>query len=170
MIVLVGMPGCGKSALARAYAGAKGLPRYDTDEILRERHGDILGPAPSERRWQEFRWREAALVDELSSRQEGILALGGGAWEAGRHLLLSKHLCVYLECEHKILIERLMSGDRVMFSATSLEQQARELLKRREAIYRLAHRTIDASEPLMGLVFQLSILQQDGLPAAVRIA
>ncbi|MBR0838847.1 AAA family ATPase [Bradyrhizobium liaoningense] len=171
MIVLVGMPGCGKSSLARAYAAAKGVPRYDTDELLRERHGDILGPAPARRRWQEFRRREAALVDELASVPKGVLALGGGAWEGGRHVLLQTHLCVYLECELAVLIGRLKNGDRVMFSAASLERQVEDLLNQREEIYRLAHRTIDVSQkPLTGLVAQLSILQEDGRSATVRIA
>lgn len=78
-IVLIGMPGCGKSAVAKALAEKTGRPLFDTDELLQAQTGipcATMLPALGEERFREL---EAACIREVSQHTGSIIATGGGA-------------------------------------------------------------------------------------------
>ncbi|TWI30959.1 shikimate kinase [Paracoccus sulfuroxidans] len=145
MIVLLGMPGCGKSTLAQALAVETGVPWYDTDACLQDQHGNVLGPRPGPEQWRRFRELEHALIRDLAQEPAGCLSLGGGAWQSAetRRVLLARHICIYLRCDLDELAERLKHGGRVMFAGGDIRQQLIGLLQQREPEYRLAHHTVD---------------------------
>jgi shikimate kinase len=147
MIVLLGMPGCGKSTLARSLAAESGQPWYDTDARLQDRFGDILGPRPGPEDWRRYRELEHGLIRELAQKSDGCLSLGGGSWQVTetRQLLLSRHNCVYLRCDPGVLSKRLAGGKRVMFADGNITQLLSALLREREPDYLLAHHTVDVS-------------------------
>ncbi|MBP5618538.1 MAG: shikimate kinase [Clostridia bacterium] len=78
-LVLIGMPGCGKSTAARALSEATGRPVWDADVLFAER----FGRSPAEVIRQEgegaFRARESELLADLGRRSGGVIATGGGA-------------------------------------------------------------------------------------------
>lgn len=78
-IILVGMPGCGKSVVGRALAKAQGKRFIDADTALEERVGrrivDII-PTDGE---EAFRQMETDTLAELGKQSGLILATGGGA-------------------------------------------------------------------------------------------
>lgn len=140
MIVLTGMPGSGKSVVAQHLCSISGDPLLDSDRILLDRYGDVLGPDPSAEQWSVFRALERELVLELAESERGVLALGGGAWmDPGvRELLLKRNSCVYLRCSVETLLARQVDRSRVMFRSGDPRTTLGELLMRREKEYELA--------------------------------
>lgn len=76
-IVLIGMPGCGKTTVGRLLAEALGREFVDADVVLTERLGSIpeFFAAHGE---EAFRREETAVLRELGSRSGLVLATGGG--------------------------------------------------------------------------------------------
>ena len=78
-LVLVGMPGCGKSAIGRLMHARLGLPLVDIDaEIVREAGTDIEAIFRAEGE-SGFRARESALISRCAAQGGRILVTGGGA-------------------------------------------------------------------------------------------
>ena len=76
-VVLIGMPGCGKSTVGQALAKAMDRPFYDADAILTERYGDI--PAIFARQGEAaFRAMETEILAELGQKTGAVIATGGG--------------------------------------------------------------------------------------------
>ena len=77
-IILIGMPGCGKSTIGRLLAKELGREFYDADKVLTERFGPI--PAIFEKKGEEgFRTLETQVLSELGKRSGCVIATGGGA-------------------------------------------------------------------------------------------
>ncbi len=76
-LVLIGMPGCGKSAVGAALAEAMGRPFLDADAIVTERFGEI--PAIFANQGEDaFRKMETQVLSELGKRTGCVIATGGG--------------------------------------------------------------------------------------------
>lgn len=76
-IILIGMPGCGKTTVGKLLAQELKREFVDADEVLSARLGPI--PAFFERYGEEaFRREETAVLRELGSRSGIVLATGGG--------------------------------------------------------------------------------------------
>ena len=77
-IILIGMPGCGKSTIGRLLAEKLGRPLADADEELVKRAGMPI-PQYMERFGEEgFRKLEAEVLADLGKQSGLILATGGG--------------------------------------------------------------------------------------------
>lgn len=86
-LVLVGMPGCGKSTLGRLLAERLGRPFYDTDQEVERLAGETI-PALFSRGGEEgFRTIEKRVVAELSKTTGSVIATGGGTPLAQDNLL-----------------------------------------------------------------------------------
>lgn len=79
-LYLIGMPGCGKSTVGRALAGAMGRPFIDTDAEIVAAAGMPI-PVIFEAEGEEgFRCREADVIARLAHEARGtVIATGGGA-------------------------------------------------------------------------------------------
>ena len=77
-IVLIGMPGSGKTTLGNALAQASGRPFFDTDELFLKKYGTTPAAFITARGEAEFRPRETAVLRELSVVTGAVIATGGG--------------------------------------------------------------------------------------------
>ncbi len=77
-IVLMGMPGSGKSTVGFALAKKLNKPFIDTDEVIIEREGMHTSKIIEQKGEPYFRDRETEVVNEVSKLQGYIIATGGG--------------------------------------------------------------------------------------------
>lgn len=77
-IVLIGMPGCGKSTVGAELAKRCGMPLIDSDAQIREASGKTIPEIFSQEGEAAFRRLETQVLSDLGQRSEIILATGGG--------------------------------------------------------------------------------------------
>ena len=77
-IVLIGMPGCGKSAVGKRLAPMIGRDFIDADEYLVEKAGMTIPEVFAAEGEEGFRRRETEVLAELGKKSGLILATGGG--------------------------------------------------------------------------------------------
>lgn len=77
-IVLIGMPGVGKTTYGRKLAEKTGKEFFDTDQMIYERTGRQPGEIIDQDGEEEFRDIESMMIHELSSMTGIIIATGGG--------------------------------------------------------------------------------------------
>ena len=77
-IILIGMPGCGKTTVARALAAALGRAATDADDLLVESAGKPIPAIFAQGGETIFREYETQLLQKLGRESGLILATGGG--------------------------------------------------------------------------------------------
>ena len=131
-IVLIGMPGCGKSTIGRRLADMTGRPFADCDAEIASAVGMPVPDYIDKHGESAFRAVETRVLRELSQRNGMIIATGGGAVtrQVNVETLRRNGLIVLLDRpldELPVTKDRPLSRDR-----TSLERLWRE----REPLYR----------------------------------
>ncbi|MCC6726394.1 MAG: shikimate kinase, partial [Saprospiraceae bacterium] len=76
---LIGFMGVGKSFLGKALAERLGLPFVDLDEIIEEQEGMSISSIFSSKGEAYFRVVEASCLRNLASKDNLVIATGGGA-------------------------------------------------------------------------------------------
>ena len=107
-IFLIGLMGTGKTTVGRQLARKLKMDFFDSDRVIEERTGADI-PLIFEKEGETgFRKRESAIIDELTQKQNIILATGGGAVldPLNRDHLSSRGTVFYLKSSLKTLIER----------------------------------------------------------------
>lgn len=77
-IVLVGMPGCGKTTVGRALASMQGKRFVDADAVLEERVGRKITDIIPQDGEEAFRQMETDTLAELGKQSGLVIATGGG--------------------------------------------------------------------------------------------
>ena len=77
-IVLIGMPGCGKSTVGRKLAKALGRPFIDADSEIVKRAGVTIPEIFAAQGEEGFRAMETAVLAELGKGSGAVIATGGG--------------------------------------------------------------------------------------------
>lgn len=97
-IVLIGMPGCGKSSVGRALAAMLGAEFRDTDELVTELAGCSIPEIFAQQGEATFRELEHEALSRLLSEDRLVIATGGGIVkrEDNRALLHEKARVIWL--------------------------------------------------------------------------
>lgn len=77
-LVLIGMPGCGKSTVGKLLAHLLNRPFYDADAEIEKYAGISIPEIFSQKGEQEFRKIETAVLRELCKQSSAVIATGGG--------------------------------------------------------------------------------------------
>ena len=107
-IVLIGMPGAGKSTLGVLLAKALAYDFLDTDLLIQRRASLTLAEYLHKHDHQALRQLESQTIADLNVQQT-VIATGGSAIygeTAMRHLALMGHI-VYLSCPLSVLDQRI---------------------------------------------------------------
>ncbi len=141
-VVIVGLPGSGKSTVGQQVAEALGAPLFDIDSLLVREMGmpveQIFGMVGEPR----FREMEHKAVLAAAAAEEPAVIVPGGGWAAQpghMHEARDFALLIYLRCppataskrtEHEHVRPLLAGGDPL--------EKMRQLLDAREPFYKLA--------------------------------
>ena len=77
-LILIGMPGCGKSTLGKLLAERLGRPFYDADAVLTAEFGCSIPEFFAREGEEAFRRAESAVLAELGKQSGCVIATGGG--------------------------------------------------------------------------------------------
>jgi shikimate kinase len=147
-VILVGLPGAGKSTVGPLVAATLGRPFLDFDQELERRVG-LAVPAQFARDGEPaFRAREAALSAELAAADPMVLAPGGGwmANSAAAAPLRPVGRIIYLRTAPAAALARLGAGVRerpLLAAADDPLAALTALLARRGAVYEAADHALD---------------------------
>ena len=78
-IVLIGMPGSGKTTVGKVLSRVLGKDFLDTDKIIEEKYGNAPSEIIREKGEQAFRDIESQVCLELQNKTGAVIATGGGA-------------------------------------------------------------------------------------------
>ena len=164
MIVLVGMPGCGKSTIGRHLARRLGQEFGDSDAVIEQRLGCSIRSYFDREGEEAFRDVEQAVLAELLAQGAmGVLATGGGAVlrAANRAALRQVAQVVYLRATPEEIFRRIKHDQRrPLLQVANPLQRLRELFAQRDPLYReVAHSTVDAGHGTAQMVVNLIAMQ-----------
>lgn len=144
-VVLVGLPGAGKSTAGRLAAERLGAPFLDPDSLIVRRMQMPVARIFAEFGEARFRELEREAMEEALAGPPAVLVPGGG-WAAQPGSLdaaRGRALVIYLEVKPATAAARLPPDhDRPLLLTEKPEERMAELLRNREAFYRQAHHTL----------------------------
>lgn len=148
-VVLVGMPGAGKSSVGRRLAKRLGLPFVDADEEI-ERAACMSIPEIFARRGEvEFREGEKRVVARLLQSGPMVLATGGGAFMNAetRANVAANGISVWLRADLSTLLKRVKKRtDRPLLAQGDPAAKLAALLSQRGPTYAAADLAVDSRD------------------------
>jgi len=128
-IILVGMPGCGKTSIGKLLAQRTGRPFLDADEELEKAMGKSPAQIIQEQGEAAFRAAETRILSDLGKRSGCVIATGGGCVtrEENDDLLHQNGKIFWIRRS----LEKLPTDGRPLSQQNSLET----LYRQREALY-----------------------------------
>lgn len=158
----VGLMGAGKSTIGKHLARRLNKPFFDSDHEIERRTGvkipvifDIEGEAG-------FRLREQQVINDLTQRQDIVLATGGGAIlsPANREDLHTRGTVIYLRASVDDLYARTRRDkNRPLLQTANPRARLTELFQQRDPLYQeIAHIVIDTGRQSVNtLLAQLEV-------------
>lgn len=138
-IVLIGFMGAGKSAVGRELARRTGLPRYDTDEIIRHRFALSIPEIFLRHGETVFRDAETEVLRGLQGR--AIVVTGGGIVLREENVRLFRALgdTIWLDADEAVLWQRAsMRSTRPLLQTADPRGRFAALLRERLPLYEAA--------------------------------
>ena len=137
-LILVGLPGAGKTTVGRLVAQDLGVPFVDVDTLIEERIGVSIAEIFADQGEAAFRELERQCVAKLAAEHSPCVIAPGGGWAAQPGTLRSvagEALTVYLETAPAVAAERSRGGPERPLLADRREEGMRELHGQRERFY-----------------------------------
>jgi shikimate kinase len=149
-LFLVGLMGAGKTTVGKLLAKHLQKTFIDCDHEIERRTGVRIPVIFDLEGEPGFRCREAAVLDELTQRENIVLATGGGAVlkAENRQALRERGTTIYLRANVEDLWRRTRRDkNRPLLQTEDPRARLEELLATRDPLYReVAHLIIDTGE------------------------
>jgi len=136
---LVGPMGAGKTAVGRQLAKLLNYEFIDSDEEIELRTGVDISFIFEKEGEQGFRKREKNIINEMTERDNIVLATGGGAIlsEQNRKHLVSRGIVIYLLASIEKQVERTHRGrERPLLVNQDSRKVLLDLMEIRDPLYR----------------------------------
>jgi len=144
-LLLIGLPGSGKTTVGQLVAQQLGASFVDVDAVIERREGRPVAVIFAERGEAVFRDLERGEMRAALEREPAVLAPGGG-WAAQPGALAGARTAafvVYLRASPATAAERAGPGNRPTLMGGEPSDRMRELLHDREAAYLEADATVE---------------------------
>lgn len=140
-VILVGMPGCGKSTVGRLIADDLDRPFFDADDEFTSMHGITPAETINSLGEEKFRLMENQTLKELGKKSGAVIATGGGAVtkEYNYAPLHQNGVIVFLERA----LDKLSTNGRPLSQKTSVNEL---YAKRKDAYLRFADLRVQSTE------------------------
>ncbi len=148
-IVLVGLMGCGKSAIGRRLAAKLALPFVDADEEIEKAAGKSIEDIFTDHGEPYFREGERKVLLRLLRSGPQVLATGGGAFmnEETRGAIAEHGISVWLRAELPLLVRRVgKRGNRPLLKGGDPEAVLQNLMTTRYPVYAQADLTVESRD------------------------
>ncbi len=163
-VVLIGLPGSGKSRIGRLLAERIGWVFADIDKEIEVASGRSVAELVDVRGWTYFRDLEQQTLERLLEQAGTVIATGGGVVERAenREAIVRNRRVVWLRADQPLLLQRLHDDDTERpLLAGDTKRLLQELARIREPLYaQLSTYSLDtgsmtpeaAAERLAGIV------------------
>lgn len=144
-VYLIGMMGCGKSAVGDALARRMGTYNFlDTDSILERASGMTIPQIFETEGEDSFRDAEAKVLDSVHAHVRCVVSTGGGMVLRNQNWSkLQTGLVVYLKVEPEVIMKRIEGTDRPLLQTDDPLNTLRELMAERKQKYEQADVTVE---------------------------
>lgn len=148
-LVLIGMPGAGKSTVGQLLAARWSVPFVDTDQLLEAHSGESLQSQLDRIGYAAMRKVEEDFVATCALPPQAVVSTGGSVVYGPRAMqhLRSYGICVYLQISLATVTQRVDNWDSRGFSCAPGQTLA-EVYQERLPLY---HRYADLTLPCDGL-------------------
>ncbi|ULJ74446.1 shikimate kinase [Rhizobium gallicum] len=140
-IVLVGMPGAGKSSIGPFFARRLGLPFVDTDKIIQNQAGTSIAQIFEASGEAYFRELEAGVIAGLLEAGPAVIATGGGSFshQQSHHLIRQKAVSIWLNTKLEVIEKRTRNDtSRPLLQGPNPQDKIARLLSERRRFYEQA--------------------------------
>lgn len=151
-IILIGYMGAGKTTVGKALSQALGLPFYDLDWYIEERHRRTIAQIFAEKGEKGFRDIERNILHEVAEFEDVVISCGGGTpcFFDNMEYMNRQAQTVYLKASPDILFRHLKMGkvERPLLkdkTEDEMKQYIRDSLSTRAPFYSQARYTLDVT-------------------------
>lgn len=151
-IILIGYMGAGKTTVGKALSQSLGLPFYDLDWYIEERHRRTIAQIFAEKGEKGFRDIERNILHEVAEFEDVVISCGGGTpcFFDNMEYMNRQAQTVYLKASPDILFRHLKMGkvERPLLkdkTEDEMKQYIRDSLSTREPFYSQARYTLDVT-------------------------
>ena len=163
LLVLVGLPGSGKTTVGRQLARRLHLPFVDSDHAIEHRLGCSIREYFEREGEDRFRDLESEVLADLSHSYQGVLSTGGGSVlrPINRERLRENGQVFYLRSSPEEVFRRLRNDqNRPLLQVADPQARLRELLEVRDPLYRAAaHYVIETGRPNVAALVNMIVSQ-----------
>ncbi len=157
-IVLVGLPGAGKTTIGKLVGAALRAPLVDLDEAIERRTGKSISRVFAEDGEGAFRELERAEMEAALAAAASVIAAGGG-WAAqpgNLEAAAGRGLTVYLQVAPEVAAGRVATTaeSRPLLAGERTASRIRELFSMRRTFYERCEATVAAGAADPGAVAQ----------------
>jgi shikimate kinase len=147
-IVLVGMPGSGKSAVGRRLAARLELPFVDADEEIERAAGKPITDIFKDHGEPYFRDGERKVIARLLRSGPLVLATGGGAFMVAetQENIRQGGISIWLKAELSLLLRRVLKRNNRPLLEKDPEGVMRQLMETRYPVYANADITVESHD------------------------
>lgn len=147
-IILIGLPGAGKTTIGCELAKKLDFAFLDTDTLIEHLEGYSISEIFEAKGEENFRKIEASVISSLNGVKNKVISIGGGAFQQrdNRENLQSIGKIVYLYSTPEIIYQRIKNKQgRPLLACENLLVKLEELYAQRHETYMLADYKIDTS-------------------------
>ena len=147
-IILIGMPGCGKSTAGKLISDALNFDFIDLDFLIEKNEGMKITEIFNKKGEKYFRELETETLKNLQGKEKFVLSAGGGTPQKEENIEIMKKLgtVFYLEIEPDKIYDRIKDDKtRPLLQKENPKEILSELYGKRKSAYEKADYKIDAS-------------------------